>query len=123
MPALTVCDAVTEATKDDNVKTRLCKERRKVLRTEQLPEDSTNILFSEGVLRLGSKTNSFLRIHHTGDSGEKKEILVFAGENGECLLRRRTYFLLDCTFENCCSRKHIARKVAYIRSRVQKFPA
>jgi hypothetical protein len=38
---------VTEIPKYENVKTRLCKDRRKGLGTEQNPEDSSKIVFSE----------------------------------------------------------------------------
>jgi hypothetical protein len=42
-------DMVTQIQIYDNVKSRLCKERRNVLGTEQNPEDSSNIVFSEAV--------------------------------------------------------------------------
>jgi hypothetical protein len=42
-------DMVTEIPNYDNVKTRLCEERRNVLDTEQNPEDSSKIVFSEEV--------------------------------------------------------------------------
>ena len=69
---------VTEMPKYESVKSRLCKERRKVLGTEQNPEDSSKIVFPEKVLRLANNS-SFLRIDHTDDSGKK--ILVFAGKD------------------------------------------
>jgi hypothetical protein len=59
-------DMVNEIQKHDNVKTRLCKERRNVLDTEQNPEDSSKIVFSEDVLRRANHS-SFLRIDHTDD--------------------------------------------------------
>jgi hypothetical protein len=54
-------ETVTEILKYYNVKTPLRQERRKSLGTEQNPEDSSKIVFSEEVLRL--------RIYHTDDSG------------------------------------------------------
>jgi hypothetical protein len=42
-------DMVTEIPKHDNVKTRMCKEWRNVLGTEQNPEDSSKMVFSEDV--------------------------------------------------------------------------
>ena len=80
---------VTEIPKYDNVKTWQCKEWRKVLGTEQNPEDSLKSVFSEEVLRLGNDS-SFLWIDHTDDSG--KIILVFAGEDSEFLLTSRSSF-------------------------------
>jgi hypothetical protein len=55
---------VSETPKYDYVKTRLCLERRKVLRTEQNPEDSLKTVFLEDVLPLANNS-SFLRIGHT----------------------------------------------------------
>jgi hypothetical protein len=78
---------VTEIQKYENVKTRLCKERRNVLGTEQNPEDISNIVFSEKVLHWANNS-SFLRTDHTDDSGER--IFVFAGEDSENLLRSIT---------------------------------
>jgi hypothetical protein len=56
-------DMVTEIPEYDNVKTRLCKERRKVLGTEKNKEDSSKIVFSEEGLRLANNS-SYLRIDH-----------------------------------------------------------
>ena len=61
---------VREIQKYENVKIRLCKERRKVPGTEQNPEDSSKIVFSEEVLPLANNP-SFLRIDHTDDSGKR----------------------------------------------------
>ena len=94
---------------NNNVKTRRCKERRKVLGTEQYPEDSSKTVFPEEVLRLANHY-SYLRINHTDEWG--KIIIVCASEDSEHLLRSRTIFL-DCAFENCRSRKHIAWEIAY----------
>jgi hypothetical protein len=57
---------VTKIPKYESVKSRLCKERRKVLGTEQNPEDSSKIVFPEEVLRLANNS-CFLRIDHTDD--------------------------------------------------------
>jgi hypothetical protein len=84
--------------KYESFTTRLCKERRNVLGTEQNPECSSKIVFSEGVLRLASNC-SFLRIDRTDDSG--KRVLVFAGEDCEYLLGKGTSFLPDGTFKSC----------------------
>jgi len=46
------------------------------LGTDQNPEDSSKIVFAEGVLSLASNC-SFLRIDHTEDSG--KVLFVIAG--------------------------------------------
>jgi hypothetical protein len=51
----------------DNVKTRLCQERRKVPGTEKNPEDTLKTVFLEEVLRLANNS-SFLQIDHTDDS-------------------------------------------------------
>jgi hypothetical protein len=91
-------DMVTEIPKYKSVKSRLCKERRKVLGTEENPEDISKIVFPEEVLRLANNS-SFLRIDHTDGSG--KRILVFAGEDCEYLLRTGTSFFLDGTIKNC----------------------
>ena len=61
-------ETVTEILKYYNVKTPMRQERRKSLGTEQNPEDSSKILFSE-VLRL--------RIDHTDDSGKIILILIW----------------------------------------------
>jgi hypothetical protein len=63
------CNMLSEVPKYDNVKTSQCLTRRKVLGTEQNPEDSPKIIFLEDVLRLGNNS-SFLRINHTDDSGK-----------------------------------------------------
>jgi len=76
------------------------QEQRKGLSTEQYPEDSSKIVFSDEVLRLGNKS-SFPLVDHTVEW--EKIILVFAREDCENLLRSRTIFL-DCPFENCRSR-------------------
>jgi len=47
------CDMLGEEPKYDNVKARQCQERRKILGTEQIPEDSPKIIFLEEVLHLG----------------------------------------------------------------------
>jgi hypothetical protein len=91
-------DMVTEIPKYENVKSRLCRERRNILGTEQNPGDSSKILFSEEVLRLANNS-SFLQIDHTDDSG--KRILVFAGEDNEYLLGIGTSFFLYGTFKSC----------------------
>ena len=52
-----------------NVKTPLRQERRKSLGTEQNPEDSSKIVFSEEILRLANQA-SFLPTDHTRDSGK-----------------------------------------------------
>jgi hypothetical protein len=70
----------------------------KLLGTEQNPEDSSKIVFSEEVLRRANNS-SFLRIDHTDDSG--KRILLFAGGDSEYLLRSRTSFFVDGTFKSC----------------------
>ena len=79
---------ITYISKYDNVKTRLCKEQRNVLGTEQNLEDSSKIVFSEEVLRRANNS-CFLRIDHTDDSG-KIILLVFARKDSEYLLRSRT---------------------------------
>jgi hypothetical protein len=48
---------VTEIPKYENVKTRLCKERQKVLGNETNTEDSSKIVFSEEVLRLANNSS------------------------------------------------------------------
>jgi hypothetical protein len=58
---------LSEIPKYDNIKTRLCQERREVLGTEQNPENTLKIVFLEEVLRLAN-TSSFLRIDQTADS-------------------------------------------------------
>jgi hypothetical protein len=96
---------ITYISKYDNVKTRLCKEQRNVLGTEQNLEDSSKIVFSEEVLRRANNS-CFLRIDHTDDSG-KVILLVFARKDSEYLLRSRTYFLfLDGTFK-CCPKQFV----------------
>jgi hypothetical protein len=59
-------DKASEIPKCDDIKARQCKERRGVLGTEQNLEDSSNILFSEEVLRLVNNSG-FLRIDHSDD--------------------------------------------------------
>jgi hypothetical protein len=59
---------VTEIPKHDNVMTQLGNERLNVLGTAQSPEDNSKVVFSEDVLR-PANNSSFLRIHHTDDSG------------------------------------------------------
>lgn len=70
------CSMVTEIPKYDNVKTRLCQERRNVLGTEQNAEYGLKIVFPEELLRLSHKS-SLIRIDHIYNSGKK--VLVFAG--------------------------------------------
>ena len=69
-------DILNEIPKYKNVQTRLCQKRRKSLGTDQNQEDSSKILFAEQVSRLVNNS-SFLRIHHTEDSG--KVLFVVAG--------------------------------------------
>jgi hypothetical protein len=73
----------------DHVKTRQCKERRNVLRTEENPEDNSKIVFSEEVLLL-ENNSSLLRIDHTDNSG--KTIFIIA-EVKEYLLASKSSFL------------------------------
>jgi hypothetical protein len=88
----------TVIAKCDNVKTRQCKERRRVLRTEPNPENSSKIVFSEEVLSLANNS-SLLRIDHSDDSG--KIILVCAGEDCKYLRIQRLDFFLWCPIKNC----------------------
>jgi hypothetical protein len=92
---------VTEIPQYESVKSRLCKERRKVLGTEQNPEDSSKIIFPEEVLRLANNS-SFLRIDHTDDSG--KRFLVFAGEDCEYYLEPELLFYFRRHIK-CCPRQ------------------
>jgi len=57
-------DKVSEIPKCASIKGRQCKERRGVLGTKQNLEVSSNILFSEQVLRLVNNSG-FLRIDHS----------------------------------------------------------
>jgi len=88
----------TEMTICDNFKTRLCKERRKDLGTEQNSEQIPKIVFSEEVLGLANKS-SFPWTDHIDVSG--KRIHPFAGKNSKYLLRSRTSSFLDGMFTHC----------------------
>ena len=79
---------MTEIPKYDNVKIRLLR-MAEVVGTEQNPEDSSKIVFSEDVLRL-SNNSSFFPIDHTDDS--EKIILVFGWKDCEYVLGIRTFF-------------------------------
>jgi hypothetical protein len=79
---------VTEIPKYDNVKTRLLR-TAVVVGAEQIPEDSSKIVFSEGVLRL-SNNSIFLLIDHRDDS--EKIVLVFGWKDCEYILRITTIF-------------------------------
>ena len=86
---------VSETPKYDYVKTRLCQERRKVLRTEQNPEDNLKTVFLEEVLPLANNS-SFLRIGHTVlPCWLRWERLNFY------IAAELLFFLLDGTFKSC----------------------
>jgi predicted Mrr-cat superfamily restriction endonuclease len=79
-------DTVTETPKYRNLKTQ----RRKVRGTEQNPEESSKMIFSKEVLRLGN-SSIFLRIDHTLVAKEK-EFLSSGGENSDYSIRNRSFF-------------------------------
>ena len=60
-------EVVPEIPRYDNVKARLCAERRTRLDTEYNPDHGSKTVFQEEVLRL-ENTFSFLQIYHTDDS-------------------------------------------------------
>jgi len=76
----------------------MVKDGEKFLGTEQNPEDSSKIVFSEDVLRLGRGDSVFLRVDHTDDGTGK---IILSGEKGGYLPRRRISFFLECTLKNC----------------------
>ena len=72
-----------EIPKYDNIETRLSR-TAVVVGTEQNPEDSSKIVFSEDVLLL-SNNSIFLLIDQTDDS--EKIVLVFGWKGCEYILR------------------------------------
>lgn len=89
---------VTKVPKYDSVKGTLCKERRKVLGTEQNPKNCVSVEFPSSLLELPNGEH-FLIADRVINPG--KRICIFGGMHANQLMSRGSICLFDGTFRSC----------------------